>query len=205
MALEQHIPREFFQRQTLGVARDLLGKRLVRIEEDGRRTAGLIIETEAYIGVEDLGCHASAGRTARNESMWGPPGHAYIYFIYGIHWMLNFVTEREGFPAAVLLRSLVPVEGIERIRTRRPGRPRTEWTNGPAKVCQALAIEGSFDGIDLCAPSSPLFLEHGVAIPASSVTTSSRVGLYSVEEPWRSIPWRFQVAKDFFTKERGSE
>jgi DNA-3-methyladenine glycosylase len=206
MALEQQIPREFFQRQTLDVTRDLLGKRLVRVEEDGSRTAGLIIETEAYIGMEDLGCHASAGRTARNESMWGPPGHAYVYFIYGIHWMLNFVTEQEGFPAAVLLRSLEPVEGIDRIRNRRPGRPKTEWTNGPAKVCQALAIGSGFDGVDLCAAESPLFLEHGgVEIPESSVTTSSRVGLYSVEEPWKSIPWRFQVVKGFFAMERGSE
>jgi DNA-3-methyladenine glycosylase len=202
MAMNKRIDRDFFRRPTLDVARQLLGKRLVRIEKDGRRTAGLIRETEAYIGSDDLGCHASAGHTARNSSMWGPPGHAYVYFIYGMHWMLNFVTEKEGFPAAVLLRGLKPSEGMERIRARRTGRPEKEWTNGPAKICQALGIDGTFNGTDLCKPTTPLFLEAGLEIPASRVTTSPRVGLYSVEEPWKSIPWRFQASDDIFAEER---
>lgn len=187
------------------VARDLLGQRLVRIEQDGSRTAGIISETEAYIGTEDLGCHASAGRTARNESMWGPPGHAYVYFIYGMHWMLNFVTEPEGLPAAVLLRAVIPVEGREQIRSRRAGRRAAEWTDGPAKICQAFAIDGTFDGLDLCTVSAPLFIEQVTSIADSSVTTSARVGLNSVEEPWRSIPWRFQIDDDRFTKEAFSK
>jgi DNA-3-methyladenine glycosylase len=198
------LQRKYFHRPTLEVARGLLGKRLVRVEEDGSRTAGLIIETEAYIGTEDLGCHAAAGRTPRNQTMWGPPGHAYVYFIYGMHWMLNFVTEESDFPAAVLLRAIEPVEGLDHIAIRRSGRPETQWTDGPAKVCQALAIDGSFDGHDLCAPSSTLFLENGASVPESSVTTSPRVGLYSVDEPWKSIPWRFQVANNTFAKEKHS-
>ncbi len=204
MNLDIRLEREFFQRSTLDVARDLLGKRLVRIEEDGSRTAGLISETEAYIGTEDLGCHAAAGRTERNKSMWGPPGHAYVYFIYGMHWMLNFVTEQADFPAAVLLRAIEPREGLERIADRRGDRPQSQWTDGPAKVCQAFAIDGRFDGLDLCTRSAPLFLEQGESVSDSSVTTSARVGLYSVEEPWKSIPWRFQVARDTFAKERQS-
>ncbi|MGD2161739.1 MAG: DNA-3-methyladenine glycosylase [Anaerolineales bacterium] len=203
MARDTRIQRTFFLRPTLDVARQLLGKRLVRIERDGTRTAGLINETEAYIGTEDLGCHASAGRTSRNESMWGSPGHAYVYFIYGIHWMLNFVTEEQGFPAAVLLRGVIPTEGLDRISSRRTGRPKPNWTDGPAKICQAFAIDGSFDGTDLCASSSRLFLEQAITVPESSVTTSARVGLYSVDEPWKSIPWRFQVAANLLSMERG--
>ncbi|MDF1500634.1 MAG: DNA-3-methyladenine glycosylase [Anaerolineales bacterium] len=197
--------RSFFRRPTLEVARDLLGQRLVRIEQDGSRTAGIISETEAYIGTEDLGCHASAGRTARNESMWGPPGHAYVYFIYGMHWMLNFVTEPEGLPAAVLLRAVIPVEGREHIRSRRAGRRAADWTDGPAKICQAFAIDGTFDGLDLCEASAPLFIEQVKSIADSSVTTSSRVGLNSVEEPWKSLPWRFRLDDDRFAKEAFSK
>lgn len=201
MSNNKQLNRNFFNQPTLSVARDLLGKRLVRVESDGDRTVGLISETEAYIGTDDLGCHASAGRTARNSSMWGSAGHAYVYFIYGMHWMLNFVTEQEGFPAAVLLRAVEPIEGVPRIRTRRSNQPEHQLTNGPAKICQAFAIDGSFDGHDLCESSTPLFLESGSAVPNSSVTTTPRVGLYSVEEPWKSIPWRFQITRNYFTKE----
>src|ERR1700690_703734 len=115
------IPREFYDRSTLTVARELIGSRLVRIL-DGQRLAGLITETEAYIGEKDLGCHAKAGRTARTAVMYGPSGHAYVYFTYGNHWMLNVVTEHEGFPAAVLLRAIQPVECVEIMARRRSGR-----------------------------------------------------------------------------------
>jgi DNA-3-methyladenine glycosylase len=181
---------QFFNRPTLQVARQLLGARLVRLE-GGERTAGLIVETEAYIGEEDLGCHASAGYTPRTQVMYGLPGHAYVYFTYGMHWMLNFVTEKEGFPAAVLIRGIVPAEGTDRIASRRAGRPRDEWTNGPGKICKALGINRLQNGADLCAPEAELFVEYGVNIPDSSVTNSPRVGLYSVPEPWKSVPWRF--------------
>jgi DNA-3-methyladenine glycosylase len=195
MANNTRLEREFFARPTLQVARDLLGKRLVKIE-DGERISGLIIETEAYIGEADQGCHARTGLTGRTRVMYGPPGHAYVYFTYGMHWMLNFVTEREGFPAAVLIRGLYPVEGFERIAFRRAGRPPAQWTDGPAKICLALQIDGGFHGSDLCAPDAALFVEDGKPIAEESVTIGPRVGLNNVPEPWKSIPWRFRVLKD---------
>ncbi len=191
--MNEKLPRPFFDRPTLQVARELLGMRLVRVEPDGSRVAGLITETEAYIGEDDLGCHARAGVTPRTRVMFGPPGHAYVYFTYGMHWLFNCVTEREGFPAAVLVRALEPVEGLERIAQRRAGRPRRAWTDGPAKLCQALGIDGAFNGVDLCAPDTALFLEAGEPVPDSRVTIGPRVGLYTVPEPWKSIPWRFRV------------
>jgi DNA-3-methyladenine glycosylase len=190
MTFPTRLDRQFFTRSTLQVARDLLGTRLVRLE-NGERTAGIIVETEAYIGEQDLGCHASAGITPRTQVMYGAPGHAYVYFTYGMHWMLNFVTEAEGSPAAVLIRSIIPAEGIERIATRRAGRPQAEWTNGPGKICLALAINRAENGLDLCTPEAELFVEYGVTIPDSSVTNTPRVGLNSVPEPWKSVPWRF--------------
>ena len=187
------LKRDFFQGGTLTIARQLLGQSLIKLETDGSRLSGSIIETEAYIGMDDLACHARAGKTPRNASMWGEPGHAYVYFTYGMHWMLNLVTEEEGFPAAVLLRALVARDGLDRMRARRTGRPDEELCDGPAKLCQAFVIDRSFDGLDLCQPDSPLFLEAGLDIPNSAVTQGPRVGLNKVEEPWKSIPWRFYV------------
>ncbi len=180
------LPREFYSRPTLEVARGLLGTRLVRIL-NGIRLAGLITETEAYIGEDDLGCHARSGKTKRNAVMYGPPGHAYVYFTYGMHWCLNVVTEAIGLPAAVLIRAIFPVEGMEIIARRRGGRD----TNGPAKLTQALGIDGALNGVDLCTPASGLWIEPGRTAPASSVETTPRVGLNSTPEPWKSIPWRF--------------
>lgn len=185
-----NLPREFFSRPTLEVARDLLGARLVRVE-NGEHVGGIIVESEAYRGEEDQGCHAKAGRTPRTEVMYGPPGHAYVYFTYGMHWMLNFVCEDEGFPAAVLIRAIVPTEGIEIIASRRGNQPRKAWTDGPAKICQALNIDKDFNGVDLCAEDGHLFVEKGVAVDEANVTNGPRVGLNNVPEPWKSIPWRF--------------
>ncbi len=189
------LPRSFFARPTLEVARDLLGAKLVRVE-DGRRISGIIVETEAYVGEGDLGCHARAGLTPRTRVMYGPPGHAYVYFTYGMHWLFNVVTEREGFPAAVLIRAIQVVEGEDLVAVRRKGRPRREWTNGPAKLCQALHITGDLNGLDLCTPGAPLFLEAGDPVSDSRVTTGPRVGLNTVPEPWKSIPWRFRVMEE---------
>lgn len=182
------LPRDFYNRPTLRVARELLGARLVRIL-DGIRLAGLITETEAYIGEEDLGCHARAGRTPRTQVMYGPPGHAYVYFTYGNHWMLNAVTEREGFPAAALIRAIQPVEGAEVMSARRGGRD----TFGPGKLCQAMGIAQGENAVDLTVTGTGLWIEAGVPVPEESVTNGPRVGLYSVPEPWKSIPWRFLV------------
>jgi DNA-3-methyladenine glycosylase len=193
MIVKEALARAFFSRDTCLVARSLLGKRLVRLEENGARLAGFITETEAYIGSDDLGCHARAGRTARNASMWGPPGHAYVYFTYGMHWMLNIVTEQDGFPAAVLIRAIQPLEGLEVMQARRSGQPRHALTDGPAKLCQALNIDRSMDGYDLCQAKASLFIENEPDVPDSIVTKTPRVGLNHVPEPWRSIPWRYSV------------
>lgn len=182
------LPPEFYDRPTLTVARQLLGMRLVRLL-DGVRLSGIITEAEAYIGEEDQGCHAKAGLTARTKVMYGSPGQAYVYFTYGMHWMLNAVTEAEGFPAAVLLRAIRPQEGLELISSNRQGRD----TNGPAKLTQALAITREFNGCSLCSPSSGLWIEEADPIPDECVTIGARVGLYSVPEPWKSKPWRFRV------------
>jgi DNA-3-methyladenine glycosylase len=186
----QPLPREFYNRPTLIVARELLGARLVRIL-DGARLSGLITEAEAYIGEEDLGCHAKAGRTPRTAVMFGPPGHAYVYFTYGMHWMLNAVTEAEGFPAAVLIRAIQTDEGLEVISARRRGR----GTDGPAKLTQALGIDRALNGIDLCEPSAGLWIEAGVSVPQYEIIIGPRVGLNTVPEPWKSKPWRFRVVQ----------
>jgi DNA-3-methyladenine glycosylase len=186
------LPREFFARPTLTVTRDLLGMRLVHLD-NGIRLSGIITEAEAYAGEEDDGCHARAGRTKRTEVMYHAPGHAYIYFTYGMHWMLCFVTEREGFPAAILIRAVEPVEGLDVIAARRAPQPRAKWTNGPGKLTRAFGIDGTLHGMNTCAPGSRLFLERGTPLPDSRVTTTPRVGLNNVKEPWKSIKWRFLV------------
>jgi DNA-3-methyladenine glycosylase len=189
------ITREFYARPALEVARDLLGCRLVR-EQSGVRLAGLILETEAYQGEEDLGCHASAGRTPRTAVMYGAPGHAYVYFTYGMHWLLNAVTDQEGMPAAVLIRAIYPVEGTAQMAANRPYRAgQAGWTDGPAKLTQALKIDGDFNRADLCDPTNRLWIEDGVRLADGDVTQTARVGLNTVPDPWRSLPWRF-VARE---------
>ena len=125
--------------------------------------------------------------------MYGPPGHAYVYFTYGMHWMLNFVTEAEEYPAAVLIRAIQPMEGLETIAARRAGRAKAIWTDGPGKLCQALGIDGQLNGVDLCTRDADLFVEPGDSISDQGVTIGPRVGLNNVPEPWKSKPWRFQV------------
>jgi DNA-3-methyladenine glycosylase len=182
------LPRKYYNRPTLTVARELLGARLVHISR-GRKLVGLITETEGYIGEEDLACHAKAGFTKRTAPMYGPPGHAYIYFTYGNHWMLNVVTEKEGFPAAVLIRAIQPIEGVDLMMKRRQGRD----TFGPGKLTQALGITVSQNYADLTDPDSGLWIEAGVKVPDQSVTIGARVGLNTTPEPWFSKPWRFLV------------
>lgn len=193
------LPREFYDRDTLLVARELLGQRLVRLL-NGERLVGRIVEVEAYIGETDQACHASCGRTARNAVMYGPPGHAYVYFIYGMHHCLNVVTEGEGFPAAVLIRALEPLAGGAAMRRLRQGRPDRELTNGPAKLCQALNIDRTFNGIDLCAPG-PLFIEAGTPVNEAEVGTGPRVGVRGDEQAL-TAPWRFFVRSNPFVSRR---
>ena len=182
------LPPSFYNRPTLTVARGLLGARLVRIL-NGLKLVGLITETEAYIGEQDLACHAKAGLTPRTVPMYGPPGHAYVYFTYGNHWMLNAITEREGFPAAVLIRAIQPVEGIEMMLERRNGGDMF----GPGKLTQAMGITKSQNNVNLTESGSGLWIEAGQVVPDKSVTIGPRVGLNKTPEPWLSKPWRFLV------------
>jgi DNA-3-methyladenine glycosylase len=182
------LTRDFYDRPTLKVARDLIGARLVRLSE-GKKLVGLITETEAYISQNDLACHAKAGITPRTQVMFGEPGHAYVYFTYGNHWMLNAVTEHAGFPAAVLIRAIQPIEGVDVMLERRNGRD----TFGPGKLCQAMGITKNENGVDLTETSGGLWIESGVHVPNSLVTKGPRVGLNNTPEPWLSKPWRFLV------------
>ena len=156
------IQRDFYLRPVQAAARDLLGQHLVRII-DGERVAGIICETEAYDGEQDLACHARSGKTERNRVMYEQGGLAYVYFTYGMHWMLNCVCGPSGYPAAVLIRAIVPSENLAYIRQRRSGIAEKHWTDGPAKLTKALAIDGSLNGSDLCLPESGLFIETGAA------------------------------------------
>ncbi len=190
------LPRKFYQRPTLVVARELLGAKLNCLSA-GVRLSGIITEAEAYIGEEDLGCHAKAGKTKRTAVMYGPPGHAYVYFTYGMHWMLNAITEREGFPAAVLIRAIDPIDGLDLIATRREGRD----TAGPAKLTQALGIDGTLNGVDLTLRSSGLWIEPGEMVDDKVILTGPRIGLNTVPEPWKSMPWRFR----YFPRTQGRQ
>ncbi len=198
------LKRAFFNRPTLVVARELLGQRLVRLE-DGQRLTGRITETEAYVGQTDLACHARAGRTARTEVMYGPPGIAYVYFTYGMHWLLNVVTEAEGFPAAVLIRGMQPEEGAAVMQRRRalaradgnglrqPLAPLGRLTDGPAKLTQALQVDGTWNGHDLCGHRARLFVEPAARVHDRQVITGPRIGLNKTPEPWKSIAWNFKA------------
>lgn len=187
------LDRGFFARATLDVARDLLDCRLVRIL-DGHRVSGIITETEAYIGEEDQASHASVGQTARNQVMYGPPGYAYVYLIYGVHHCLNVVTEEEGFPAAVLIRALQPEDGIDVIRRHRTGRQDSELTDGPGKLCQALAIDRSFNEADLV-NGIDLFIERAHPVDDDKVVTTPRVGVRG-DDVALTVPWRFVIAEN---------
>jgi len=188
------LSRQFFARDTLTVARELLGQRLVRLLE-GRRLSGRIVEVEAYVGEDDQASHARFGRTERNIAMYGRPGHAYVYLIYGMHYCLNVVTGQEGFPAAVLIRALEPLEGIAEMRARRDGRPDVQLTSGPARLCQALEIDRRFDGADMCVPDALLFIEEDSAVSADAIVAGPRVGVRG-DVIARTVPWRFYVCNN---------
>ncbi|MCS7251035.1 MAG: DNA-3-methyladenine glycosylase [Anaerolineae bacterium] len=187
----RRLPRSFFERPTLEVARDLLGRRLVRLIR-GHRISGRIIEVEAYIGEDDLASHASVGRTARNAAMYGPPGHIYVYMLYGRHCCLNIVTEPEGFPAAILIRALEPEEGLSWIARRRRGIRIQDWLRGPGRVCAGLGIHRALNGHDLCAPDSQLWVEWGKPIPNDQVASSPRIRVRG-DLLARTRPWRFYI------------
>jgi DNA-3-methyladenine glycosylase len=181
------LPRSFFARETVAVARGLLGQRLVRTIA-GARLSGLICEAEAYAGPDDQASHAYR-RTPRSAIMYGPPGYAYVYFIYGMYFCLNVVSEADGHPGAVLLRALLPQEGIEMLRARRPGARDSRLADGPGKLCMAMGITGAQNGLDLCT-SEELFLEVGTAVPDGAVLATARVGVRG-DASALTRPWRF--------------
>ena len=181
------LPPAFYTRSTLAVARDLLGCVVSHAAPEGL-TAALIVETEAYIGQTDPACHAVAGRTRRNAVMWGPPGHAYVYRSYGIHWMLNLVTETNDFPAAVLVRAAAPLAGEALVAARCPGQRPRDWLVGPGRLTQGLGIAAHHNGAWLA--DSPLTIAAGVVVPDDAVHVSGRIGLTRGVD----LPWRFFVA-----------
>jgi DNA-3-methyladenine glycosylase len=180
--------RNFYNRPTLEVANDLVGKKLVR-RMDGVELSGIIVETEAYIGVQDSACHAHRGRTERNAVMFGPPGCAYVYFTYGMHYLLNLVTEEEDNPCAVLLRSIEPLSGLEEMQARRK-RHGKELTNGPAKLCQALNIDKSFNGWDVTR-GDKLWVENHQHDRPLTVLSTPRIGIAYARKKDREARWRF--------------
>jgi len=186
----RRLPREFYAQPVLTVARQCIGKILVHRTADGE-AAGRIVEAEAYRGPLDLAAHSRRGlRSKRTNAMFGPPGHAYVYLLYGISWAMNLVVASEGKPHAVLIRALEPVRGIE-LMIRRRNKPATsrELTNGPGKLTSALGVTGADYGRDLC--GDELFLEESNDdIPRGRIGRSSRINVDYAGE-WAALPWRF--------------
>jgi DNA-3-methyladenine glycosylase len=187
----------FFARPAQQVAPDLLGKRLVGCLPNGRFLRGLIVETEAYGDADgqDMACHgdrANNGRpTPRTAVMFGPAGHAYVYFTYGMHWLFNIVTGQPGLAGAVLIRALEPLEGVAEMQERRNGRSLHQLTNGPAKLAQAFAIDQALNGANLCAADGVIWLEDAPPVAPQAICAGPRIGLGRTPEPWLSMPWRF--------------
>lgn len=184
------LERDFFARDTLVVARALLGKKLIRCFGD-EVLSGVVVEVEAYFGQNDSASHAFRGCTPRNEVMFGPAGFAYVYFVYGLHYMLNVITEVEGIPGAVLLRAIEPLQGqkhMQRLR-KRNGK---DLTNGPGKLCQAMAIDKTFDRWDLT-QKERLWLETHTAVPSECIITGPRVGISYASPEDQQAPWRFWI------------
>jgi DNA-3-methyladenine glycosylase len=193
------LSRSFFARDTVDVARSLLGQILIHDSPEGR-AAGRVVEVEAYSGWDDRASHGHRGRTPRTEVMFGPVGVSYVYFIYGRYWLLNVIAKPPGveYPAAVLLRALEPLSGLELMATRRAGRSRKEWTSGPGRLTLALGVDGSHNQLDLTAADSPLFFEQGGSMASLQISSGPRIGLGSVPEPWKSKPWRFWIADNAY-------
>lgn len=189
------LPRDFYDRPTLEVARDLLGKVLVH-RRRGTVASGIIVEVEAYIGESDPACHAAPGPTRRNEPLYGPPGHAYVYLNYGIHCLVNVVTERAGSPAAVLIRALDPLDGIPIMRRRRAcavrdrqprlsDLPNRELCRGPGNLTRALGITLAENRLDLS--SDRLFVEDSGLATVGPVAWGPRIGItVGTEQQWRA-------------------
>jgi DNA-3-methyladenine glycosylase len=186
--VRQPHPPSFYNRETEVVARELLGS-ILSCETSEGITSGRIVETEAYLGEHDPACHAVAGHTQRTRWLYGKPGIAYVYFIYGVHWCFNAVTRDEGLPSAVLVRALEPVEGVELMRKRRPrARKDVQLTNGPGKLCAALGIDGMHNGLLLDRP--PLQILRADPVPDDRLVMAPRIGITKAAD-W---PLRWYIA-----------
>ena len=182
------LPRSFYNRDTEIVAREMLGM-ILEHRVRGHRLRGRIVETEAYLGEHDPACHAAVGRTARTEPLYGPPGTAYVYFTYGMHWCVNAVTRAIGEPSAVLIRAVQPIEGIEVMRRHRPrARADAQLCDGPAKLCQAFGIDGRKNRADLA--RGPLRILSGQPVDDRAVRRTARIGITKAV----SWPLRYVVA-----------
>ncbi|MCP4419066.1 MAG: DNA-3-methyladenine glycosylase [Chloroflexi bacterium] len=194
---------EFYGQSARTVAQALLGKKLVRNFND-RTLSGIIVETEAYCDAAepDLACHADRANkgkpTHRTAVMFGPPGFAFVYFTYGLHWMFNVVTGEEGRPNGVLIRGLQPVDGIRKMIEHRGKRQLIQLTNGPAKLAQALAIDKSLNKANLCQKNGVIWIEDAPVVELSQIAAGPRIGMGKTPEPWFSIPWRYWIADNPF-------
>lgn len=198
----KRLPRSFYTQPVIDVARQLLGQVVRHQLHDGEIVTGMIIETEAYVGPEDKASHAyQSRRTARNESMYLSGGHAYVYFTYGMHHCFNIVTGPKHHPQAVLIRALEPIEGVETMLKLRSGKimasrlKPTELCSGPAKLCQAMQIDLSHDGVDLLAGGELTILHGTTKVEDSQIVSTSRVGVHYAGE-WAEKPLRFYIKQN---------
>jgi len=193
------IKPDFYAKPTLFVARNLIGKLLVRKKNDSR-ISGIIVETEAYIGMDDKACHGSRGVTSRNRVMFGMAGYAYVYLVYGMYYCLNIVTEQENYPSAVLIRAIQPVEGFEDIFDREGNNNSIyKVARGPGLVCKALDIDLKLNGANLC--EDKLFVEDKDAVEAYDVAATPRIGVsYAAEHA--GLPWRFAAIGSRYTSSK---
>ncbi len=198
---DKKLPREFYTRaNVLTVTRELLGKLLVVPAPDGTRVSGIIVEAESYRGPEDRASHAyGSRRTNRTETMYQIGGRAYVYFVYGMYYQFNVVTNVAEIPHAVLIRAVEPVEGIEVMRKRRHNQPDHNLTNGPGKLCIALGIDRQLDRADLL--GNQVWIEEGEKISARRIASGPRIGIDYAEE-WAAKPWRFWIRDNVFVTKR---
>jgi DNA-3-methyladenine glycosylase len=198
MSRQAKLKREFYtRRNTLQIARELLGKRLVVPAPDGTRVSGLIVETEAYLGPEDRAAHSyNHRRTPRTEMMFGEGGRAYVYFIYGMYYQFNVVTNVAEIPHAVLVRALEPEDGLEWMRQRRPVKDDRHLTSGPGKLCMALGLDRTFNGEDLL--GERVWIEDaGRTVRAGQIISGPRVGIDYAGE-YVDKPWRFRMKDNLY-------
>ena len=195
MSKEEALGLPFYDRSSVTVAKDLIGKTLVRKLESGEELSGIIVEVEAYGGSRDPASHAFRGMTKRNKAMFGNPGHAYVYFTYGFYYCLNFVTNPGGVGAtAVLIRALEPKSGLEYMMEKRKTTVPSELASGPGKLCQALSIDKRLNGVPITTSEDPIFVLHSNENKKYTVKASARIGIRTA----MGRKWRFYAAGNSF-------